>query len=121
MPNAITDSILDTVKPLCNTELDNADFDVALIVYTNSVFNDLAEMGVGPADGFEITGNTETWADFIGDIKLIRNVKDYVCSKVRMKFDPPANSTILQALKDNIAECEWRLHNACNYADAYAD
>ena len=37
-------------------------------------------------------------------------VKTYVGQKVKLIFDPPTNASLLQALKDSVAEFEWTLN-----------
>ena len=36
-------------------------------------------------------------------------IKSFVILSVRMLFDPPTSGSVAQAIKDQIAECEWRL------------
>ena len=43
-------------------------------------------------------------------------VKSYVYLKVRLLFDPPASSAVIDAIKQQIAEYEWRLFVAADPA-----
>lgn len=105
------DSILTTIKGLLTGLADSDDFNLDLIAYINSVFLVLKQIGVGPTEGFVITGNTETWTDFIPDDVVLReSVKAYVSNKTRLQFDPPTSSVLLDALRRNIDEFEWRLN-----------
>lgn len=105
------DSILTTTKELSGVMAEYETFNTDLIAYINSVFLVLKQLGVGPKDGFVITGDTETWNDFIPDKILIREaVKGYMSNKVRLQFDPPTSSVLLDALTRNIAEFEWRFN-----------
>lgn len=61
-----TESILTSVKKLLGIDESYTHFDPDLIMHINSVFSILAQIGVGPANGFFITGEGETWSDFIG-------------------------------------------------------
>jgi len=103
------DSILNSVKLYLPMEPDNTDFDSTLILYINGLFETLHQLGVGPA-GFEIKDSTTKWSDYVTDVVNIPLVKTYVGSKVRIQFDPPTNSTLLESLKANSAEAEWRLN-----------
>ena len=77
----------------------------------NSALNILNQLGVGPETPFVITGNTETWEDFLGeDLNKLELVKTYVYAKVRVAFDPPATSFGIDALNEIAKEAEWRLN-----------
>ena len=39
-------------------------------------------------------------------------VKTYTYMRVRLMFDPPNNSSLIQAINDTISELEWRLNIA---------
>ena len=67
-------------------------------------------MGVGPKDGFVIVDGNETWDEYINDMRQYEKVKTYVALKVRLYFDPPQNSSLLEAIKQQIQELEWRLN-----------
>lgn len=105
------ESILTTTKELSGVMAIYDNFDKDLVMYINSVFLVLKQLGVGPKEGFVITGPEETWSEFLPDNKIIReSVKTYISNKVRMQFDPPTNSALLDALNRNINEFEWRLN-----------
>lgn len=107
------DSILSTIKCQFPIEVSDTSFDQTLIITINSVFSILQELGVGPKNGFAITGYDEKWTDFIsGDPYTLRDVKTYMYMKVRLIFDPPSNSAVLTAMKELVAEFEWRLNVA---------
>lgn len=104
------DSILNTTKKLLGIPSDVEDFDTDLIIYINTVFSNINQMGIGPTKCFKITGNTETWQDFDKrwDMELL---KTYIYLKVKAMFDPPANNQLAESY-DNIAkEQEFRLHS----------
>ena len=106
------DVILTTTKELSGVMAEYENFDKDLVMYINSVFLVLKQIGVGPSEGFVITlkGN-ETWEDFLPDNKFLREtVKAYMGNKVRLKFDPPTSSALLEALTRDVAESEWRLN-----------
>lgn len=113
------ESILTSTKKLAGLTEEYDHFDPDIIMYINSVFLVLKQIGVGPSAGFVIYDASSIWEDFIDDSEVLREaVKSYMGQKVRLKFDPPANSTLLQALKDSIAEAEWRLRNEAEFGDA---
>ena len=69
----------------------------------------LAQLGAGPEDGLYITGNDVTWKQLIGENSLLSLVKTYVCQKVRLIFDPPLTSSVLDAMERSLKEMEWRI------------
>jgi hypothetical protein len=104
----MTDSILDTIKKMLGLASDYDAFDTDLIVHINSVFMTLQQLAVGPAEGFSITGPTETWTNFLAPGVNLAGVKSYVFIKVRILFDPPTSSFVLDSLGRQAAEFEWR-------------
>lgn len=104
------DSILTSIKKLLGIAEDYTHFDGDIIIHINAVFMILTQIGVGPASGFSITSNTETWTDFLGDLTELEAVKTYTYLKVRLLFDPPTSSSILESMNRMISELEWRLN-----------
>lgn len=106
----IPDSILDTTKKALGLGADYDGFDPDIIMHINSVFFTLNQLGVGPSEGFAISGSDETWDAFLGSDLRLNAVKSYVYIKVRLLFDPPANSFGISALEKQATEYEWRLN-----------
>lgn len=107
-------SILESIRPLCQVSECDSSFDSELIPLINSTFLVLKQLKVGPQKGFAITGTSETWGDF-GEEDYMEALPSYVGAKVRIVFDPPANATVLQALKDYVSEFEFRLNSEGEY------
>jgi hypothetical protein len=103
-------SILNTIKKMLGVQLDDDAFDVDIIVSINSVLMSLSQLGVGPVGGFSITGVTETWSQFLGEEINLEAVKSYIYLKVRLLFDPPTVSTLIDAMNRQITEFEFRLN-----------
>ena len=109
--SAITadDSILLTIRKMLGGSVDYAVFDVDLCTFINSSIMKLYQMGIGEI-GFSVDGEEQTWRDYLGDdLEKFRSVVDFIYTEVRMKFDPPSNSFVMNAMKDNLKELEWRL------------
>ena len=104
------ESILTSIKKLIGYPEEYEQFDPDIIIHINSVFAILYQLGVGPADGFVIKDKNTKWSDYIGDDKLLESVKTYVYMKVRLVFDPPSSSFVLESIKEMIKEYEWRLN-----------
>ena len=104
------DSILTSVKKIIGISEEDESFDTDLIIHINSVLMILNQLGVGPEDGFSITDKSAVWTDVIGDNKFIEAVKTFVGLKVRLIFDPPTSSAVLDSINKTISELEWRIN-----------
>lgn len=104
------DSILTSVKKIIGISEKDESFDTDLIMHINSVLMILNQLGVGPEDGFSITDKSAVWTDVIGDNKLIEATKTFVGLKVRLIFDPPTSSAVLDSINKTISELEWRIN-----------
>lgn len=111
----ISESILTSIKKLLGIDENYTHFDADIIMHINSVFSILTQMGVGPANGFSISGKDDTWSAFITDKPNIFSlVKSYVYIKVRLLFDPPLSSAAIESINRQISEFEWRLFVAAD-------
>lgn len=102
-------SILTSIKKLLGVEEEYTHFDSDIIIHINSAFMNLNQIGVGPTSGFRIQDATSEWSDFIERTDL-EGVKTYIYLKVRLIFDPPQMGYLVDAIKDQIKELEWRLN-----------
>lgn len=105
----ILDSILTSIKKMLGIVEEYTHFDSDLIIHINSVLAIANQLGVGPINGFRIEDKEDKWSDFIQDVKNIEFVKTYVFMKVRLLFDPPSSSSLIEAIKQTISELEWRI------------
>ena len=103
------DSILLSVKKMLGLTEEYDAFDLDIITHINSVFTILTQIGVGPSNGFMIEDKTAIWTNFIKDMSLYHLVKSYMVLKVRLLFDPPMSSAVLECYKTQVNEYEWRL------------
>lgn len=105
-----TESILTSIKKLLGIEESYDQFDPDLIMDINAVFMILNQLGIGPADCFSISDKTSNWVDFLGtDLTKLPVVKPYISTKVRLMFDPPTSSAVIDEMNKLINEYEWRL------------
>lgn len=110
------ESILLTIRKLIggDEEYSASDpFTFNIIIAINSALATLNQFKVG-VDGFTITDDTATWADFLGSTEntngvTLNEVKSFVYLKVRKEFDPPTSSVLMQAINEQIDEIGWRL------------
>ena len=107
------DSILNSIKKLIGMDPEYTQFDTDIIVYINSMFAILKQVGVGPENGFSISDDSATWDEYLPDYdKNFEFVKTYIQQRVKLVFDPPLTSSVLDAMKETIKELEWRLNIA---------
>lgn len=106
------ESILTSIKKLLGIPEDYEHFDADIIMHINSAFMILTQLGVGPFEGFAIEDKTSNWTDFVSDTTKVEAVKSYVYLKVRLLFDPPASSAVIESINRMISEYEWRLNVA---------
>ena len=106
------DSILMSIKKLLGVDEYCDHFDQEIIIHINSVLTILNQLGVGPSEGFFITGSGEKWTDFVQDNKSIEFIKTYIYMKVRLLFDPPQSSATIESMNRLASELEWRIQVA---------
>ena len=119
MEESILKSIRKLIGGMSVPDGEEGPFDTDLIIHINSVLQTLNQLGVGKED-FEITGPSESWAEFVGSkFKNLNWVKSYVYLKTKLLFDPPSSGTLYEAMKANADELEWRIN--CKVDRAYRD
>lgn len=108
------ESILTSIKKMLGIDEEYTHFDADIIMHINSVLMILTQLGVGPAEGFVIEDDTSTWVDFIPEANAaqLHAVKSYIYLKVRLIFDPPLSSAVVESMNRQISEFEWRLNVA---------
>lgn len=104
------ESILTSIKKLLGITENDTNFDTDIVIHINSVFMVLNQLGVGPSEGFRIEDKYSTWDEYITEDDDLDAVKTYMYLKVKLLFDPPLSSSVLEANKQLINELEWRLN-----------
>ena len=104
------ESILTSIKKLIGYDEEYTHFDQDIIVLINTAFATLRQLGIGPENGFVIKDSSATWSEYLGDTLLLETVKTYIHLKVKLVFDPPSSSFVLESIKEVIKECECRLN-----------
>lgn len=106
------ESILTSIKKMLGIDSEYEQFDPDIIMHINSVFMDLSQLGVGSSVGFTIEDDTSTWMEFMSERDNLQAVKSYMYLRVKLLFDPPSSSAVLEAMKQEISKWEWRLNVA---------
>ena len=103
------ESILKTIKSMLNIEEDISDFDQDLIVLINSSLSTLYQLGIGTIP-FKITGTDETWSQLLdGKEYYLESAKELIYIDVKLVFDPPTSSMVMDAYKEKRKEDQWRI------------
>lgn len=108
------DSILESIKERIGIATDDDSFDTDIVDLVNSAFADLNDIGVGPSDGFSISNKSDSWDDFVEDVRVLSSVKDFVYLTVKLTFDPPTQSALLTSMENRLKKLEWRLNVKCD-------
>jgi hypothetical protein len=111
------DSILTSIKKLLGISEDDTHFDIDIIMHINSTLSILTQIGAGPTNGFSISDKTAVWTDFISSNRKLEMVKSYVYIKVRLVFDPPASTALIESMKRAADEYEWRISTTVDPGD----
>lgn len=102
------ESILISIKKLLGIMPDYTNFDDDIIIHINTAFAMLNQLGVGPKGGFMIVDENSAWEEYTTE-KNLNMVKTYIYLKVRLLFDPPTSSVLVESINRSIAELEWRI------------
>ncbi len=105
----MTEGILDSIKQMNGIDLSDTSFDQELMMFINGALMVMTQLGVGPSTGFRITSSYDTWTDFLGDRTDVDLIFTDIHQRVRLAFDPPQNSFLVSAIKEQIKENDWRI------------
>ena len=79
------DSILTSVKKLLGIAEECTDFDADIIMYINMALFALVQMGVGPGEGYAISGKENEWTEFVADPVKVDQEQE-ACFRIEEKF-----------------------------------
>ena len=112
-PTVNTDGILASMQLMLGMEPDYQAFNTDLIIHINTILGKLNQVAVG-VDGFQLDiadPYSSKWEDFLGTENPLLNMsKSYMYLSLRILFDPPQNSFVLDSLKKEADELLWRLN-----------
>lgn len=107
-------SILNDVKHALGLLPEDAAFDVDVIMHTNTAISTLTQLGVGPVQGFRITGADEQWSQFADDPRLSA-VQSFIFLTVKLMFDPPASGFATAAMERQLEQLAYRINVVVDY------
>lgn len=103
-------SILNTVKKAIGISPDDDSFDDQLIMYINSSFAVIHQLGVGPKKNYVIEDANNKWDEYMESSYARNIVQNLLVKEVQKKFDPPTSSSVTTALNEEINELIYRLN-----------
>ena len=106
----MNDSILTSIKKMLGITEEYTHFDTDIIIHINTIFMTLNQLGIGSSSGFKIEDDSTIWSEYIDEDSDLEAVKTYIYLKVKLLFDPPLSSSVIEVMKQSIAELEWRLN-----------
>jgi hypothetical protein len=109
------DSILITIKKMLGLQAGYTPFDSEILVFINTAMMVLQQLGVGPNSGFTVYSEEEVWSDFVQSDVMLEGVKTYIYLSVKIVFDPPGSSVVMDAMKSLKDELEWRLREQAEF------
>jgi hypothetical protein len=103
----MADQVLTSVKQFIGIADNDDTFDPDIIMAIGTALLSLKQLG---GIGSIPTVDDETvWSDLGVSELLVSVAPIYVALKVRLVFDPPTGTALLEALKSNLAEMEFRI------------
>lgn len=102
-------SILTSTKKILGISEDYEVFDLDITTHINAAFSVINQIGLGPDEGFMIEDEDAEWGDLGLPLNQMNLLRTYVFLKVRMLFDPPNTSFVIDAMNTQIQEYESRL------------
>lgn len=104
------DSILNTIKQMLGIYPEDTAFDTELITHINNAIADLIHMGDSTDWNFRIYDSSNRWSEFVDSEAAIGQATQYVYCKVRLIFDPPSNSFVVDSIAKSKEEAGWRFY-----------
>lgn len=104
------DSILLTIKHKLGLPYDDSHFDSDIIIDINLALSYLNRLGIGELDeSFSISGVDSKWTDLF-ETEMLNYIKEYVFLYVKLLFDPPSNSFLVDSVKTELNKLEWLIN-----------
>lgn len=112
----LSDSILSSVKKLIGINEEDSSFDLDIMLHINAAFGTLYQLGVVQKP-YTISSKNDTYSDAFpgGSEDVTSQVKMYLYYKTKLGFDSSGlTGNVVQTLKEEISELEWRLMASYN-------
>lgn len=105
------------VKKVVGVPEDDHSFDKDFEIYVNAALSNLVQIGGILPHGILVSADDPVdWRDLTGHISskhdLVQQIQAYTCLYVRLLFDPPATSFVINAMEKQLDEMVWRIREA---------
>ncbi len=117
----LSNSILFSVKTSIGVPEEDSSFDLPIMININAAASTLFQLGVLQKP-YLVTSKDDTYSDLIpgGTEDVVSMIKMYFICKTTLGFDSSTLSqAVIQTLKEEIAELEWRLMVSFNPTDTF--
>lgn len=102
-------NILSSIKNFLGINDSVTHFDSALLMHINGSFVSLTQIGaIEDSSTLSIDENTN-WDDIFSNQELLNAVKPYIYLSVRLAFDPPQTSFVIESIERQLEELTWRI------------
>lgn len=103
------ENVLQSIKKLLGLNEDFDAFDQDILIHINTVIGILYQLGVRGKKISAMADETLTWCELLDGNVNLAMVRSYMYLKVRLLFDPPGSTALIESINRAIAELEWRI------------
>lgn len=107
----VMETILTTVKKLLGIPEVDDSFDTDILVHINTTNMILSQLGVKECEEHLLISDTDTWDVLFNGNNELECLKSYFYFSVKLAFDPPSGTALLESLNRMKSEIEWRIKN----------
>lgn len=100
------ESILTSIKKLLGIGEEYTHFDGDLVLHINTALAVLSQIGVKVVT---VGGSDTVWIDILPEGPALGLVRSFVYLKVKLLFDPPLSSALIESTNRLLSELEWRI------------
>lgn len=104
----LTENILESIRSLVISDPDDTNFDNDILAHIQSTMLPFIRIGA-----FDISKNITTdtsWGDLTKDTNILYSIKNYIYLKVKLIFDPPSSSSVLNWYTTEINRLEFDIN-----------
>lgn len=101
------ETILTVIKNFIGISTSDPHFDDEILMHINLIIAELEI--VGTTDKVSICSKDTVWTDYLVKEVDIASIQTLIGMKVKMVFDPPANSFLVESYNKQIDKMEWLL------------
>lgn len=104
------ENILKSVKDSVGINYSENVFDDEIIMHINMAFSTLFQLGIGKGAPYKLEDKSLDWISMFSDyLDYLSFIKEYTYLKVKILFDPPSNTSLLDAYTKQLNEIEYRI------------